>query len=102
MRPPPGPINLYSGAIKLFKVPQESAFMMQKTLPLQPAAPDMLAWLASQVARGCTRASLFKALLDAGWTGDAADNLLQLTAQERLASLRRCLQCLMSRMIWHP
>jgi len=88
MQPPPGPINLYSGAIKLFKVPQESASMMQKTLPLltaAPAAPNMLAWLASQVARGCTRASLFKALLDAGWTGDAADHLLKLTAEERLA-----------------
>ena len=61
--------------------------MVQKTLSLEsaaPAAPDMLAWLVSQTARGCSRASLFKSMLDAGWSGEAAGQMMQLTPDERV------------------
>ena len=59
-------------------------YMHQQTMSAQPANSEVLAWLESQTARGCTRAMLFKSLLDAGWLRAQAANIMQLTQQERL------------------
>ena len=58
--------------------------MTQNTLSDRPVAPDVLLWLAAQTARGCTRPSLFKSLLDAGWQPLSAAHAMQLTAQESI------------------
>ena len=49
---------------------------------LSPATPEVLAWLAAQTARGCTRPSLFKSMLDAGWQPATAARIMQLTPDE--------------------
>ena len=51
----------------------------------QTFTPEVLAWLASQSALGCTRPSLFKSLVDAGWPAASACDMMQLTEQERMA-----------------
>ena len=56
--------------------------MNPQTAFVQSATPEVLAWLESQLARGCTRPSLYKSLLDAGWQAASASQMMQLTAQE--------------------
>ena len=52
---------------------------------LDPATPEVLAWLAAQIARGCARPSLFKSMLDAGWQPAVAARIMQLTPDEDAA-----------------
>ena len=59
--------------------------MHQKTSAFQVATPALLAWLDVQMARGSSRPSLFKSLLDAGWQAGSAAHFMQLTPQENLA-----------------
>ncbi len=56
--------------------------MNPQTAFVQSATPEVLAWLESQLARGCTRPSLYKSLLDAGWQASSASHMMQLTPQE--------------------
>ena len=56
--------------------------MNPQTAFVQSATPEVMAWLESQLARGCTRPSLYKSLLDAGWQAASASQMMQLTAQE--------------------
>jgi len=49
---------------------------------LQPATPEVVAWLESQLALGCTRLSLYKSLLDTGWQAASVSRLMKLTPQE--------------------
>ena len=58
---------------------------MTAVQPYQPATPDVLAWIASESARGCTRSATYGAMLQAGWSPVSAALALQLTAQEKLA-----------------
>ncbi len=58
---------------------------MTSTHPYQPATPELLAWIASETARGCTRSATYGAMLQAGWSPVSAAMALQLTAQERVA-----------------
>lgn len=58
--------------------------MNPQTAFVQSATPEVLAWLESQLARGCTRPSLYKSLLDAGWQAASASQMMQLTSQEML------------------
>ena len=51
-------------------------------IPLEPATPEVLAWLAAQTLRGCARPSLFKSMLDAGWQAAVAAHIMQLTPEE--------------------
>ncbi len=59
--------------------------MNQPGTPIDPATPEVLAWLAAQTARGCGRPSLFKSMLDAGWQAAVAARIMQLTADEDAA-----------------
>ena len=52
---------------------------------VDPATPEILAWLAAQVARGCSRPSLYKSMLDAGWQAPLAARIMQLTPEEDAA-----------------
>ena len=56
--------------------------MNTQTAFVQSATPEVLAWLESQLARGCTRPALYKSLLDAGWQAASASQMMQLTPQE--------------------
>ena len=59
--------------------------MNQPATPIDPSTPEVLAWLASQTARGCSRPSLFNSMLDAGWQAAAAACIMQLSAEENAA-----------------
>ena len=59
--------------------------MNQPAHPIDPATPEVLAWLASQTARGCARPSMFKSMLDAGWQAAAAARIMQLSPGEDTA-----------------
>ncbi|MBC7608234.1 MAG: 2OG-Fe(II) oxygenase [Polaromonas sp.] len=59
--------------------------MNQQTAFVQLATPQVLAWLESQLARGCTRPSLYKSLLDAGWQAASASQMMRLTPEEMQA-----------------
>ena len=59
--------------------------MNQPSTSTDLATPEVLAWLAAQTARGCTRPSLFKSMLDAGWQATAAARIMQLTPGEEAA-----------------
>ena len=59
--------------------------MNQPASPIDPATPEVLAWLASQTARGCARPSMFKSMLDAGWQAAAAARIMQLSPEEDTA-----------------
>lgn len=59
--------------------------MLLKTPSVQPATPEVLAWLESQMARGCNRSSLFQSMLDVGWQRDSAAQAMGLTPEESLA-----------------
>ena len=50
---------------------------------LQPATPEVLAWLAAEAARGCTRPDTFAALRTAGWQLQSAAQVMALTPEER-------------------
>ncbi|MBC7548828.1 MAG: 2OG-Fe(II) oxygenase [Polaromonas sp.] len=50
---------------------------------LQPATPEVLAWLASEAARGCTRLDTFAAMRTAGWQPQSAAQVMALTLDER-------------------
>lgn len=54
-------------------------------ISLDPATPELLAWLAAQTARGCTRPALFKSMRDAGWQAAIAARIMQLTPEEDAA-----------------
>ncbi len=56
--------------------------MNPKITYLQPATPEVTAWLASQLASGCTRSSVYQSLLDAGWQAGSISRIMQLTPQE--------------------
>lgn len=59
---------------------------MTQPLPtLQPATPDVLAWLVSEAARGCSRQGTFEALLTASWQPQSAAQLMGLSPEERSA-----------------
>ena len=51
----------------------------------QAATPDVLAWLASEATRGCSRADMFTALCQAGWHARSAAQMMALTPEERTA-----------------
>ena len=55
------------------------------TTSIDLATPEVLVWLAAQVARGCARPSLFKSMLDAGWQAAVAARIMQLTPEEDAA-----------------
>ena len=55
------------------------------TTSIDPATPEVLAWLAAQTVRGCARPSLFKSMLDAGWQATVAARIMQLTPDEDAA-----------------
>ena len=52
---------------------------------LQPATPAVLAWLAAEAERGCTRVGAFAALRLAGWSPQSAAQVMALTPEERIA-----------------
>lgn len=52
------------------------------TTSINPATPEVLAWLAEQTARGYARSSLFKSMLDVGWQATVAAQIMQLTPAE--------------------
>jgi prolyl 4-hydroxylase len=52
---------------------------------LQIATPAVLAWLAAEAARGCTRPDAFTALRAAGWQPQSAAQVMALTLEERIA-----------------
>ena len=52
------------------------------TTPVDPATPEVRAWLAAQIARGCARPAMFKSMLDAGWQAAVAARIMQLTPEE--------------------
>ena len=56
--------------------------MNQPGTPIDPATPEVLAWLAAQTARGCGRPSLFKSMLDAGWQAAVAARIMGLSPEE--------------------
>ncbi len=58
---------------------------MTTSQPYQPATPELLAWIASESARGCTRSATYGAMLKAGWSPVSAALALQLTPQESRA-----------------
>jgi prolyl 4-hydroxylase len=49
---------------------------------LQPVTPELKKWLEAQTAKGQSRRSIFKAMLDAGWQPVSASHTMQLTDQE--------------------
>ena len=59
--------------------------MKQPAIPIDPATPEVLAWLAAQTERGCARPSLFKSMLDAGWQAAGAARIMQLSPEEYAA-----------------
>ena len=58
---------------------------MTTTQSYQAATPELLAWLASETLRGCTRTATFGAMLQAGWSPASAALAMQLTQDESLA-----------------
>ena len=50
---------------------------------IQPATPAVLAWLAAESIRGCTRQGLFEALRTAGWLPQSAAQAMGLSPDER-------------------
>ena len=48
----------------------------------QPVTPELKKWLEAQTAKGQSRRSIFKAMLDAGWQAVSASQVMQLTDQE--------------------
>ena len=53
--------------------------------PLQPATAEVLAWIAAEAARGCTRLTTYDAMLAVGWFPASAALAMQLTGPERAA-----------------
>ena len=51
----------------------------------QSATPAVLDWLATELARGCTRQGTFEALRSAGWQPQSAAQVMALSAEERSA-----------------
>ena len=60
--------------------------MNQHTTYIQPATPEVLAWRDTQLAAGCTRQSLYKSLLDAGWQAPSAGLIAGWAAEAAPAS----------------
>ena len=58
---------------------------MTATQPFQAATPEVLAWIASEATRGCTRLATYGAMLQVGWSPASAAQAMQLTLQERQA-----------------
>ena len=59
--------------------------MTQNLETIQPATPAVLAWLASESARGCARQDTFEALRTAGWLPQSAAQAMALSPEERSA-----------------
>ncbi|MFM9902030.1 MAG: 2OG-Fe(II) oxygenase [Polaromonas sp.] len=59
--------------------------MTQPLETIQPATPAVLAWLAAELARGCTRQGTFEALRSAGWQPQSAAQVMALSLEERSA-----------------
>ena len=59
--------------------------MTQPPEDIQPATPAVLAWLASEAVRGCSRHGTFEALLTASWQPQSAAQLMGLSPEERSA-----------------
>ena len=58
---------------------------MTTTQPYQAATPEILAWIASETSRGCTRTATFGAMLKSGWSPVSAGLAMQLTLGESQA-----------------
>ena len=52
----------------------------------QPITPELRAWIIEQASAGVNAEAVFKAMCDAGWSPDVAENAMELVLTEHLAA----------------